>query len=410
MSGLAPTPAESRRLDGVPLAWSVMRLKHVARLQYGDSLPANARVPGPFAVYGSNGVVGRHGQANTRGPAVIVGRKGSFGKVQYCPEACFCIDTAYYVDRLSTRAELRWLAWLLEGLALDTISQDTGVPSLSRDLAHAMRVPVPPLDEQRAIADALDRRCGAVDALIAKRRQRLELLAEMRSSMLIATICGHDVPGPRRESRERWIDTVPRGWPVERLKRLALMTTGHTPTRGNPALWRDCEIPWVSLADTRTLARHDVIERTEVRISRAGLAASACRVLPAGTVVCTRDATIGLAAILGCPMALSQHLVGWICGPLLDPSWLLYALYAMRPELNRLRMGATIDTLGLPVLRQLAIPLPSRETQARIVAELRPRLARLDRLEANTQAQIERLEALRRSLVFSVVHGRLRVR
>ncbi len=407
---LSARPIDEARLAAVPGHWKVVRLKHLARLQYGDSLPARARADGPIPVFGSNGVVGRHRVANTEGPAVIVGRKGSFGKVHLSPEPAFCIDTAFFVDRRhAPGVELRWLAWLLEGLRLDAVSQDTGVPGLSRDLAHGLYVPVPPPTEQRALADRLDADVGAIDRLIALRRARVEQLEALRAARVRAAVRGADRPGPRQDTDIGWIGDLPRGWRAQRLKWLARMSTGHTPPRGDAELWVDCDIPFASLADTRTLAAQDVITETEVKLSRAGLDASSARILPAGTVVLTRDASIGLAAIAGVDMAISQHLVGWTCGPALRNGWLLYALYTMRPELERRATGATIDTLGLPELRRLTIPLPPLAEQDRIVEALRIRVARIDRLLALTRRTIGTLRALRAGRIFGLTHGRLRL-
>jgi len=404
---LAASPIDEGRLSAVPGHWRVMRLKHLAQLQYGDALPAESREVGPVAVYGSNGVVGRHRLANTEGPAVMVGRKGSFGKVHFSPEPAFCIDTAFYVDRRhAPGVDLRWLAWLLEGLQLDAVSLDTGVPGLSRDLAHGLYVPVPPLAEQQALAERLRVDCARIDRLIAARGVRIERLIELRAGRVRAAIRGVGRPGPRRDSGVGWIGDIPRHWQAKRLKWLARMATGHTPSRGDPGLWVDCDIPFASLADTRAMAVDDVLRRTEVMLSRAGLGSSSARMLPAGTVLLTRDATIGLSAIAGVDMAISQHLVGWMCGPALSNRWLLYALYAMRPELERLATGATIDTIGLPELRRLQIPVPPRAEQAPIVDGLRARVARIDRLVTLTRRSLAALIELRAARVFELTHGR----
>ena len=73
-------------LGKIPVHWSAHRLKRVCRLGYGDSLTSVARLSGDVPVYGSNGRVGYHNTPNTLGPCIIVGRKGSFGKVNYSPQ------------------------------------------------------------------------------------------------------------------------------------------------------------------------------------------------------------------------------------------------------------------------------------------------------------------------------------
>ncbi len=128
-------------LGEVPAHWDVQQLRRVCELRYGDALAAEVRdETGEDPVFGSNGVVGVHAEANTLGPVIIIGRKGSFGKITYSDVPGFCIDTAYFVDERCTSSELRWLYYALQPLALDKLSQDTGVPGLSRELAYASRL------------------------------------------------------------------------------------------------------------------------------------------------------------------------------------------------------------------------------------------------------------------------------
>ena len=91
-------PSGVEWLGDVPGHWEVRRLKAVCQLAYGDSLPSDARSDGAIRVYGSNGSVGTHIAENTRAPCVIIGRKGSFGKVHFSERPVFAIDTTYYVD------------------------------------------------------------------------------------------------------------------------------------------------------------------------------------------------------------------------------------------------------------------------------------------------------------------------
>ena len=69
-------------LGMVPQHWEVRRLKTVARFFYGDSLRSDIRKTGSVPVYGSNGRLESHIVANTHSPCIVVGRKGSFGKLE----------------------------------------------------------------------------------------------------------------------------------------------------------------------------------------------------------------------------------------------------------------------------------------------------------------------------------------
>ena len=143
-------------LEDVPEHWEVRRLKAVCLLAYGDSLPAVARGYGIVPVYGSNGPVGMHTEANTEAPCIVVGRKGSFGKVHYSTRPVFAIDTTYYVDERHSTANLAWLSRVLDWLQLDAVTRDSAIPGLNREDAYDRLLPFPPLPEQRAIVRYLD--------------------------------------------------------------------------------------------------------------------------------------------------------------------------------------------------------------------------------------------------------------
>src|SRR5690242_2464939 len=82
----------------LPNGWALSKIGDILVFNYGKALPASDRAPGPYLVYGSNGVVGTHSSAITDAPAIIIGRKGSIGEIHYSNEPCFPIDTTYFID------------------------------------------------------------------------------------------------------------------------------------------------------------------------------------------------------------------------------------------------------------------------------------------------------------------------
>ena len=135
-------------------------------------------------------MIGLHSKANTLSPVIIVGRKGSFGKIQYSLFPCFCIDTAYFIDQRKTKQNLKWLYYALQILELDKISQDTGVPGLSREKAYQKLVPLPPLSEQQAIANFLDDKLVKIDKCITVIEKEIKLTQEYRTTLISETVTG----------------------------------------------------------------------------------------------------------------------------------------------------------------------------------------------------------------------------
>lgn len=173
-------------MSNFPNGWAETKLGNTISLNYGKSLPATVRDGGQFAVFGSNGVVGHHSEAITSYPAIIVGRKGSFGEVHFSEEACFPIDTTYYVDAFST-LDARFAFHLLRHLPLTEMNRASAIPGLNREDAYGLDVALPPLAEQRRIVAKVDgltartararKELDRIPTLIARYKQRLLALA-----------------------------------------------------------------------------------------------------------------------------------------------------------------------------------------------------------------------------------------
>ncbi|WP_213973710.1 restriction endonuclease subunit S [Tepidanaerobacter acetatoxydans] len=174
----------------IPEGWEVKKLKYVTKFAYGDSLPVDEREAGDIDVFGSNGKIGTHAVSNTSSPVVIVGRKGSYGKVTYVEKECFAIDTTYYIDNRCTTSNIKWLYYLLTILELDKNSQDTGVPGLSREYAYNKYVFLPPIDKQISIANFLDRKTAEIDSLVSEIQEQIQKLREYRQSLIFEAVTG----------------------------------------------------------------------------------------------------------------------------------------------------------------------------------------------------------------------------
>lgn len=147
-------------VDGVPEGWERKTLGEVAPLHYGKGLRQNERIPGPFAVYGSSGIVGTHVKALVSGPTIIVGRKGNVGSVFWSFDDCYPIDTVYYIE---TNQCSLYLYYVLQNLSF--ISTDVAVPGLNRNYAHSRVVLVPDMILFRLFEDTVAPLHGQIKVL-----------------------------------------------------------------------------------------------------------------------------------------------------------------------------------------------------------------------------------------------------
>lgn len=135
-----------------------------------------------------------------------------------------------------------------------------------------------------------------------------------------------------------------------------------------PEYW-DGDIPWISLHDSNALDV-PVIFQTAKTISTLGLENSSARLLPKGTVVFSRTATVGKATVMGREMATSQDFANYVCGDRVSSQFLMHLFRYMEREWSRLMAGSTHNTIYMPVFRDLQVMLPPRTEQEAIATAL----------------------------------------
>ena len=237
------------------------RLKRICRLAYGDSLSSEDRIDGSIPVYGSNGQVGFHSFPNTNDQCLIIGRKGSFGKVQYSFEPVFAIDTTFFVDSRYTDANIRWLYYLLGWLQLDTVSKDSAVPGLNREDAYQYIGFYPPLVEQTAIVRYLNQADERIRRYVSSGERLIELLEEYRQAVIHDAVtrglsalpasagqaggqAGLDPDVRLKPSGVEWLGDVPAHWGVAAVKRHYSIQLGKMLQNG-PNVPTDIAVPYL---------------------------------------------------------------------------------------------------------------------------------------------------------------------
>ena len=127
------------------------RLGNVLSLEYGISLPKYKRIKGIYPVVGANGIDGFHNSYFLNGPSIIVGRKGSVGKINLIKQNCTPIDTCFFVKINEEQLLFQYTYYLLKSLNLETLNKGLGPGGLNRNDVYALSVEVPSLDLQKEI-------------------------------------------------------------------------------------------------------------------------------------------------------------------------------------------------------------------------------------------------------------------
>jgi type I restriction enzyme, S subunit len=377
-----------------------IRLKYVCRLAYGDALRPEQDATGSIEVFGSNGQYAFTERANTLGPAIIVGRKGSYGKVNWSSHPCFASDTTFFIDSTQTSHDLRWLFWTLQTIGIDEGSHETAIPGVNRETIYEKRVFVPPIDMQRRIAHVLDAETAQLDALVAEKEQMLALLEEKRTALVSRMVIRGLNPDVRmKPSGLDWLGDIPAHWKVQRCATLFT----EVDERNEP----DLPLLNVSINTGVTLRTF-----SDDRIESVAEDFTTYKVARKGQLVFNKmrfwQGAAGIAPVDGLTSPdytvahISQALVPAFVG-------LLFRLPQFSDEVRRYSYGMVDDRLRLywDEFKNIRIPLPPINEQNAIVTVLTQACSHTAELEATLHRSIALLKERRSALITAAVTGQL---
>jgi type I restriction enzyme S subunit len=185
-AALFPDRFQPSPLGPIPEGWKVKKLDEVCEFAYGKALKAANRIPGPVSVYGSNGPVGSHNEHLVEGPGIVVGRKGNPGTVTWSQSNFFPIDTTFYVALKNGAPSLHYLRHALDSLNLPSLSADSAVPGLNRNMAYMSDLLVPAEEEVAAFTE----RAKALMARVEHNVNESQTLAGLRDTLLPKLLSG----------------------------------------------------------------------------------------------------------------------------------------------------------------------------------------------------------------------------
>jgi type I restriction enzyme S subunit len=303
------------------------------------------------------------------------------------------------------------------------IKQTTGIQNLDSAVYLDTRVGLPPEDEQRAIADFLDRETAKIDALVAKKRTLIERLKEKRTALISRTVnrgippdaaikAGLDAHPKFKPSDIEWLGDVPEHWSV---KRLMYLTDKKRP------IMYGIVLPGPDVPDGVP-----IVKGGDVKPGRLTLE-SLCRTtaeiesgyvrsrLATGDIVFSIRGTVGEAELVPEEIAganLTQDAARIAPSTDVNGRWLLYAVKAeaVSHPLLSLSLGAAVRGINIRDLKKLVVPFPSSKEQLAIADYLDRETCKLDTMTDKVETATERLQEYRAALITAAVTGKIDVR
>ena len=287
------------------------------------------------------------------------------------------------------------------------------LPSLSRDVLGAILAPVPPLGEQRAIADYLDHETAQIDALIEKQGELIRHLEHRRLAVVTnAALKGlRGEEGGKHDLRrwgaslavEPWLTRVPQSWSMARFK------TVCTAREQRNVLGTEAMLSLTS--------KGHLIDRSTMAIQQNPSYAS----IPRYFIAHPRDLVVNPMWLIGGAIgvsdkrgAVSPDYRVFEIADALDP-WYLHAVLRSAPYFDQYKLYTRSNTTFDRRIKQndldnLPLPIPPIDDQLAIVRHIKEQTTRIDALIGKAQEHITLAKERRSALITAAVTGRFDVR
>jgi type I restriction enzyme S subunit len=282
-------------------------------------------------------------------------------------------------------------------------SQTTGstIPHVNKTAFFNLPLPLPPLEEQKAIAGIL----STVQSAIEKTEKVINALKNLKKSMMKHLFTYGPVAEEEAEKvelKETEIGPIPKHWEVMRLGEVAKFKIGRTPPRNVKEYWEDGKYFWVSIADMRNAYIYNTNEKVSEKAYKEIFKGN---IVPAGTLLMSFKLTIGRTAFLMVDGFHNEAIVSIYPKEQVFKEFLFFYLPTIDYSefQDRAIKG---NTLNISKIEKIPLPIPPLEEQQKIAQILQSIDQRIEKEEKYKNA----LQNLFKSLLHNLMTGKIRVR
>ncbi|EMS6535071.1 restriction endonuclease subunit S [Campylobacter upsaliensis] len=269
------------------------------------------------------------------------------------------------------------------------------------------KIPLPPLQEQKEIAEFLDSKCEKIQNYIDKKQKLITLLQEKKQALINeAATKGLNPNIESKNSDIEYLGLIPHHWEVVRSGLIYKnISSGTTPQSDNDEYYKNGNIFWINSGDLND----SVLTNSKNKITqKAMMAHSALKIFPKGSlIIAMYGATIGKVSILGIDACTNQACCVLCESKYLNTRFVFYYFVAKRQDLISMAYGGGQPNISQDIIKNFKIPLPPLQEQEEIAAFLDSKVAQIDSAIEKTKKQIELVKEYKNTLINEAVCGRI---
>ncbi|EHE9212950.1 restriction endonuclease subunit S [Campylobacter upsaliensis] len=270
-----------------------------------------------------------------------------------------------------------------------------------------MFLPLPPLQEQKEIAEFLDSKCEKIQNYIDKKQKLITLLQEKKQALINEAVTKGLNPNIEfKDSGIEYLGLIPHHWEVVRSGLIYKnISSGTTPQSDNDEYYKNGNIFWINSGDLND----SVLTNSKNKITqKAMMAHSALKISPKGSlIIAMYGATIGKVSILGIDACTNQACCVLCESKYLNTRFVFYYFIAKRQDLISMAYGGGQPNISQDIIKNFKIPLPPLQEQKEIAAFLDSKVAQINSAIEKTKKQIELVKEYKNTLINEAICGRI---
>lgn len=277
----------------------------------------------------------------------------------------------------------------------------------------------PPINEQKQIAEYLDKKCGEIDRVVKTEKVVIEKLKEYKQSIITEAVTkGLDKSVSLKDSGIEWIGKIPQHWEVEKLKNLYNFGKGLSITKDDLTENGISVISYGQIHSKTNTGTHisddlirfvpeNYLENNSQSLVNKGdfiFADTSEDIEGAGNCVFVdKEMTLfaGYHSII-----LRNKLFDYIFGKYLS---YLFKTIQWRAQVRSRVNGIKVYSISQKILKEITVVVPKQQEQQQIAVYLDKKCSEIDKAIANKEQVIEKFTEYKKSLIYECVTGKRKV-
>lgn len=395
-------------LGDIPSHWECVKSQYIFSLASGETINGeDFSKGGLYPVYGGNGIRGYHDKYNLEGKHILIGRVGALcGNIHITPEKSWVSEHALIATPLK-QVNLHWLSSLLETMKLGQYSMASAQPVIAASNVGKLHIPIPPIDEQKVIAEYLDEVTGKIDALVDEKQAQVDELRAYRTSLITETVThGLNPDAPLRPSGIDWLGDIPQHWETSKLKYIGEARNGLTYSPDDI-----CEQgKGVLVLRSSNIQNEQLCLEDNVYVSKE---VDELMMKEGDILICSRNGSaslVGKCAII--PKGVNASFGAFMMRyrSIINKRFTLYLVRTTLAQHKAQFATSTINQLTNAMIGNMQVAVPPLAEQQSIADFLDAKTAKIDELIGELTKQIDELTEYKQAVITEAVTGKVDVR